>query len=112
MSIEEVKNTKTSTILVKKDVVKEKTVEICKRRMSKEKSKRFKAIRAVERKRNSAERAAKSHKELTDKVSEMYINLPKVFTLHESFVKVTKIQKLDQISKFIMSVKQHGYKTN
>ena len=51
-------------------------------------------VRAVERKRTSAERAAKSHQELSDMITKLYKNLPNTFILHESFVKVTKIQKI------------------
>ena len=92
----------------------ENVEEISKKQMLKKtKLKRFKSNKKVEViKRTSAERAAKSHKELSDMISSLYNNLPSTFILHESFVKITKIQKLDQIQNFMFNVKQHGYSPN
>ena len=104
-------NINLETNLLKEVIIeKTKTVEISKKRTTKkDKVKRF---RAADQRRTSAERAAKSHKELTDMITMLYNDLPKTFILHESFVKITKIQKLDQMHKFICAVKHHGYKTS
>ena len=52
------------------------------------------------------------NKGLSDMISSLYNNLPSTFILHESFVKITKILKLDQIQNFMFNVKQHGYSPN
>ena len=54
----------------------------------------------------------KSHQEVVNMISKVYQALPKNFTLHSSFSKITKIQKLDQIHKFVLNAQQNGYVAN
>ena len=54
----------------------------------------------------------KSHKDVSDMISVIYETLPNIFLLHHSFSKLSKIQKLDQIQKFLLSVQKHGYKAD
>ena len=61
------------------------------------------------RKKKAAERSAKAHKELAAKLNGVYHSLPTTFILHKSFVKVSKVQKLDQIEKFLEHIRRHGY---
>ena len=60
------------------------------------------------RKVKSAERAARCHKELADKIGGVYDSLPETFILHKTFSKITKLQKLDQIEKFVQHIQRHG----
>ena len=60
-------------------------------------------------KKKAAERSAKAHKELAAKLNGVYHSLPTTFILHKSFVKVSKVQKLDQIEEFLEHIRRHGY---
>ena len=64
------------------------------------------------RKKACAERTARTHKITNEMISQMYVDLPSNFILHETFIKVTKIQKLYQIHKFVKTVIHHGYKAD
>ena len=72
----------------------ENVEEISKKQtLKKTKLKRFKLNKKVEViKRTSAERATKSHKELSDMISSLYNNLPSTFILHESLLKLRKFK--------------------
>ena len=99
-------NAKTSFETTKKDIKVEDSVD---KKAKEDSICLYKTDNSMKRKRDSADRAAKSHKELANKIAKLYETLPDTFILHKTFHKVSKIQKLDQIEKFILNVKRHGY---
>ena len=55
-------------------------------------------------------RASKTHETISIKISTTYEKLPITFKLQKNLHrKITKAQKLAQIEKFIINVRQHGY---
>ena len=63
-------------------------------------------------KKVATQRAAKSHREISLKIDFVYKTLPKTYILHNSYARITKFQKLDQMEKFIENVQKHGYVSN
>ena len=62
------------------------------------------------RKCKNRARAAKTHETISIKASETYDLLPTTFKFQENLHrKITKAQKLAQIEKVIINVRQHGY---
>ena len=97
------------------DVVSEQTEPIqvlSKRTKTKLKRGQVNKVCDINKKAMKLRASSKSHQEVVDMISLVYQALPKTSTLHASFVKVTKIQKLDQIHKFVLSVQQNGYTAN
>ena len=56
--------------------------------------------------------SVKSRNACSDMIEVIYSTLPEIFNYHSSFIKITKIQKLDRIQKFVLSVQKHGYKAD
>ena len=69
-------------------------------------------VNVISKKAMKLKASSKSHRVVVEMISELYQILPQTFILHHSFVKLTKIQKLDQIKKFVMNVQQNGYTPN
>ena len=63
-------------------------------------------------KKMATERSAKLHQKNAMKIEFVYRSLPETYILHNSFARITKFQKLDQVHKFIENVLRHGYRTN
>ena len=96
------------------EVMSEQTTELkqvlSKRSKTKSISKRGQFKKGESLKRASNLRASnKSHQEVVTMISLVYESLPKTYIFHHSFVKITKIQKLDQIHKFVLSTQRNGY---
>ena len=62
------------------------------------------------RKEKNRTRSSKTHETIAIKISTTYEKLPITFKLQKNLHrKITKAQKLSQIEKFVINVRQHGY---
>ena len=66
----------------------------------------------ISRKAMKLRASSKCHQGVVDMITMVYETLPSSFTLHSSFLKITKIQKLDQIHKFVLNAKNNGHKAD